>query len=50
MKICRHVLTSLTYITAKNVLFHVEERKGTAARCTKMKDARVKRANYCLHC
>ena len=47
-KICHHVLTSSIYL--HNMFFSFKERMRTAAKCTKMKSAREKRANYWVHC
>ena len=42
MEICRQLLTSSTQ--RQNTSFHVVEMMRTAAKCTKMKSARAKRA------
>ena len=42
LKVCRHVLTSSTQL--QNRSFHGVNMTRTAAKCTKMKNARAKRA------
>ena len=52
LNICNHMLTSSTQL--QNRSFHVMERMRTPTKCTKMKNARAKRAKllffYCKLC